>query len=115
MAALSPWARVAPAVPAAALILGGGAVLDAATLDRVRTADAPRLERAVLGASAGEGPAEEWAAFLGTCLFVAVATEADSAAVRSWGYSGSITVVGHPADHPDDAAALLAGLCGEAS
>jgi hypothetical protein len=90
-------------------------VLDAATLDRVRAADAPRLERAVLGASAGDGPASEWVALLGTCLFVAVEGEADAAAVRSWGYSGSITVVGHPADHPDAAATLLAALREEAS
>jgi hypothetical protein len=115
LAALAPWARVASAGPAAVLILGGGAVLDAATLDRVRAADSPRLERAVLGASAGEGPAGEWAAFLGTCLFVAVAGDPDAAAVRSWGYSGSISVVGHPADHPDAASALLAALPGEAS
>jgi hypothetical protein len=114
LADMSPWARVAAGGPAAALVLGGGAVLDAATLDRVRSLEAPRLERAVLGASAGDGPAAEWADFLGTCLFVAVATDADAAAVRSWGYSGSISVVGHPADHPDAAAPLLAALREEA-
>ncbi|MBM3695871.1 MAG: glycosyltransferase [Actinobacteria bacterium] len=107
LAALLPWARVTAGPPAAALILGGGARLDTATWEPVRAADAPRLERAVLGATAGDGPPAEWADFLGTCLFVAVATEVDAAEVRSWGYSGKITVVGHPADHPDAAALLV--------
>ena len=93
----------------------GGAVLDTSTLEAVRAVEAPRLERAVLGARAGDGPPDEWAAFLGTCLFVAMPTEADAAAVRSWGYQGSIAVVGHPADHPNAAAALLAALREEAS
>jgi hypothetical protein len=115
VAALAAWARVEPAGPASALILGGGAVLDAATFENVRAVDAPRLERVVLGASAGEGPAAEWAGFLGTCLSVAVATEADAAAVRSWGYAGSITVVGHPADHREPAASALAALREEVS
>jgi GT2 family glycosyltransferase len=115
LAALLPWARVTAAPPAAALVLGGGARLDAATWERVRAADAPRLERAVVGASAGDGPPEEWADFLSTCLFVAVATDADAAEVRSWGYSGSIAVVGHPDDQPDAVAPLLAALREEVS
>ena len=114
LAALAPWARVASGGPAAALVLGGGTILDAATSARVRALDSPRTERAVIGALAGDGPAAEWAAFLSTCLFVAVAGEGDAAAVRSWGYSGTITVVGHPADQPDAAAALLAALREEA-
>jgi GT2 family glycosyltransferase len=115
IARLAPWARVEPGVTGAALILGGGAVLDEITLERVRSADTPRLERALLGASAGNGPAEGWADFLATCLFVAVAAEADAAALRSWGYTGPLTVVGHPADGPEQAGRLLARLREEAS
>ena len=114
VASLAPWARVEAEGRASALVVGGGAVLDAATLDRVCAVEAPRLERAVLGASAGDGP-RGWADFLGTCLFVAVASEPDADAVRTWGYSGSIEVVGHPADHPETAAALLDRLREEAS
>jgi hypothetical protein len=114
LGALAPWARVEAGGTGVALVLGGGAVLDAITLDRVRALDSPRLERAVLGATAGEGPPAEWADFLGTCLFVAVAEAADADAVRSWGHSGKITVVGHPADHPAAASALLAALREEA-
>jgi len=76
----------------------------------VRVADTPRLERAVLGASAGDGPGEEWADFLATCLFVAVAGEVDAAAVRSWGYTGPLIVLGHPADSPAEAEGLLQRL-----
>ena len=115
VAALAPWARVAAGGPAAALVLGGGAVLDAAAFEQVRSLDAPRLERMVLGVSVGAGPAAEWTDFLGTCLSVAVATEADAAEVRSWGYAGSITVVGHPADHREPAASALAALREEVS
>jgi GT2 family glycosyltransferase len=104
---LAPWARVEPAACGALLVLGGGAVLDTATLEQVRAVDTPRLERAVLGASAGDGPAAEWADFLGTCLFVAAATEGDGARLRSWGYGGPLTVLGHPGDVPERAAALL--------
>jgi hypothetical protein len=90
-------------------------VLDAAAFEQVRSLDAPRLERMVLGVSVGAGPAAEWTDFLGTCLSVAVATEADAAEVRSWGYAGSITVVGHPADHREPAASALAALREEVS
>ncbi len=110
VARLAPWARVEAAATGAALVLAGGSVLDAGTMERVRAVDTPRLERAVLGASAGDGPGGEWADFLATCLFVALAAEADAAAVRSWGYTGPLTVLGHPADAPEEAGALLERL-----
>jgi len=110
VARLAPWARVEAGATGAALVLAGGSVLDAATMERVRAADTPRLERAVLGASAGDGPGEEWADFLATCLFVAVAGEVDAAAVRSWGYTGPLIVLGHPADSPAEAEGLLQRL-----
>ncbi|HSQ37349.1 MAG TPA: glycosyltransferase [Acidimicrobiia bacterium] len=107
VARLAPWARVETAATGAALVLGGGAVLDEATLQAVRAVDSPHLERAVLGAAAGDGPVGEWADFLGTCLFVAVATEADAAALRSWGCAAPLTVLGHPGEAPDRAGELL--------
>ncbi len=114
VAGLAPWARVEAEAGGAVVILGGGTVLDEATLQRLRAVDSPRVERAVLGASAGEGPAGEWADFLGTCLFVAVATEAAAAVLRSWGCAGPLTVLGHPADNLDGAGALLDRLREEA-
>jgi GT2 family glycosyltransferase len=114
VARLAPWSRVEAAATGAALVLAGGSVLDAGTMEKVRAVDTARLERVVLGASAGQGPAAEWADFLSTCLFVAVATEADVTAVRSWGYTGPLTVLGHPADAPEQAAALLERLREEA-
>ena len=115
LARRAPWARVEGGTAGSALVLGGGAFLDEATLERVRGADSPRLERAVLGASAGDGPAGEWADLLGSCLFVAMAAEADAAALRSWGYAGPLTVAGHPADGPEQAGRLLERLREEAS
>ena len=115
VAHLAPWARVGAAASGAALLLGGGAVLDEPTLQAVRAVDSPHVERAVLGAAAGGGPAGEWADFLGTCLFVAVATESDAAALRSRGYAGPLTVLGHPAQSPDRAGELLDRLRREVS
>ncbi|MBN2113582.1 MAG: glycosyltransferase [Acidimicrobiia bacterium] len=112
---LAPWTRVTSTTPAVALVLGGGARLDTATWERVRAVDAPRLERAVLGAAVGDGPPGEWASFLSTCLFVAVATDVDVAEVRSWGYSGKIAAVGHPAENRSAIAPLLDALRQEAS
>jgi GT2 family glycosyltransferase len=114
VARLIPWARVEPGLAGSALVLGGGAALDEATFDRVRAVDTPHLERLLLGAAAGAGPAGEWVDFLSTCLFVAVEAEADAAVLRSWGYAGDLTVIGHPGDAPEQAAALLAGLREEA-
>jgi len=45
---------------------------------------------------------------------VAVAAGADAAVVRSWGYTGPLTVLGHPADNLDGAGALLDRLRREA-
>jgi len=115
VAALAPWARVEAGAGGTALVLGGESILDEPTWEGVRAVDGPHLERAVLGASAGDGPAAEWADFLGTCLFVAVAAETDAAGVRSWGYTGPLTVLGHPADNLDGARALLDRLRKEAS
>lgn len=115
LAALAPWARVEPGGAGVGLVLGGGSVLDAATMEKVRTVDTPRLERAVLGAAAGRGPAGEWADFLSTCLFVAPATEDDAATIRAWGYTGPLTVLDHPGQDAGPPADLLEQLREEMS
>lgn len=108
--ALAPWARVETSGRGAGLVIGGGAVLDGALLARFREMDSPRMERIVVGASVPEAPDPDWADQAGTCPALGLAAEADAARLRALRVTAPITVTGHPADHPEAAAALLAEL-----
>jgi GT2 family glycosyltransferase len=112
---LVPWARLRPYGSGKAVLVGPGIALDSATLDRLRALDNPRLERVVLGACVGDGPGEEWVDLLSTCLFVAVASEDDVVALRSWGYQGPAAIIGNLTDHQQEACALLKALREEIS
>jgi hypothetical protein len=101
---LAPWARVEPSGRGNGLIIGAGAVLNQTGYDRVRTLDSPRTERLLAGAEIDAVPTPEWLDFLSTCLAVGVATEADAARISGL---PNVHVVGHPADQPEEAAALL--------
>ncbi len=101
----APWARIVHGRRGRAVIVTG--TLDDRTYQRCLEMDEPRLERLVLGAAAGSGPAGDWADFLRTCLSVGLAGDDDVATIRAWGYSGPVTVTGR-FDHtsPQSASAL---------
>jgi hypothetical protein len=82
--------------------------LDDSTFEQCLELDDPRVERILLGASTGGGPAADWANYLRTCLWVGVATDDDRASLRSWGYSGPVSVCGRIGDGVSDEA--VAGL-----
>ena len=104
------WGVVGPSPGGIGLVIGGGATLDRVTFERIRLADNPRVERIVVGATAGDSPVAEWADFLQSCAAVGLAGRDDVAAVRSWGYDGPVAVVGHPGEPVADLTPLLEAL-----
>jgi len=110
IAVLAPWARLERSGRGAAVVIGGGAVLDDATLHLFEGIDSPRMERIILGAATSAATGPEWADLAGTCLRTGMATAADAARLQSLGVATPPDVVGHPADRPESAAAVLAEL-----
>jgi GT2 family glycosyltransferase len=108
LAALAPWARVVEGRRGRAVVVTG--TLDDRTFAGCFSMDEPRVERVVIGGTAGGGPATDWADFLRTCLFVGLASGDDVATVRAWGYSGAVAVTGPIADGDEAVDRALATL-----
>ncbi len=109
-----PWAEIGTGLAnPKAVMLGGGTLLNAGNyyLNKVRRVDGPNLERIVFGtgvrSEAYWGITEQlddWDPFLRSALSVGVRGPDSLAAMRAWGYDGSVEVVGDSAlllERPD--------------
>jgi len=105
--ALFPWADVGVNVAnPRAVMLGGGTLINSGKyyLNKIRGVDGPNMERVVFGTGVRSpdywGESEsfgDWEPFITSSLAVGLRGPASAEALRSWGYTGPLEIIGDPA------------------